>query len=244
MVRAVLVLVWWMAAALPANADPAPHFIVLPGIEGIGPSAHGMAKGLHRCCPGASVELFDWTTGNWFGLLYHLCAWERNQAEARRLAEHIQAIQAEKPSTPIILVGHSGGGAMIVLALEQLPPGCLVRQAILIAPALSPRYPLALALEHATAGIDVFHSSFDCVVLGVFTLCMGTIDREWSFSAGMVGFRPPAGADDASRCLYCAKLRNHGFNSAMCAAGHFGGHFTCTLPSFVAHCVGPVLRPW
>jgi pimeloyl-ACP methyl ester carboxylesterase len=227
---------------MPAVAAPEPHIIVLPGIEGSSPCARGIISGLRQTHPNASYEIYDWTTGHPTYMLYHVCAWNRNQNVASMLAEHIVQLQTQQPNRPIILVGHSGGGAMTIVALEQLPPGHRIQQAILLAPDLAPNHPLATALDRTLQGIDVFHSQLDCVILGAATASVGTIDRVWTPAAGMVGFHVPQSFDEPGASLYATKLHQHGYEVAMSRTGHFGGHFTCTLPEFVNRYVSPAIR--
>jgi pimeloyl-ACP methyl ester carboxylesterase len=242
MLRLGFSLLVWCLVTANATAAPEPHFIVLPGIEGLSPCARGIVSGLRQSHPDATFEVFDWTTGNAARMLYHVQAWQRNQGVAASLADRIAALQMRQPDRPIILVGHSGGGAMAIMALDQLPPGFKIHQAILLAPDLSPFYPLANALDRTVQGIDVFYSNFDCVVLGAATYMVGTIDRVRTPAAGMIGFRQPTSSDFVSTSLYAAKLHQHGYDPAMSLTGHFGGHLTCTLPEFVNRYVNPVLR--
>jgi pimeloyl-ACP methyl ester carboxylesterase len=237
MVRLALPLFVSLAVAAPVTAAD-PHFIVLPGIEGPSPCARGIIAGLRKSYPAATFEVYDWTTGHAYRMLYHVRGWDRNRVVAGQLAQHIVALQAERPDRPLILVGHSGGGAMSVLALEQLPPGVQIQQAILLAPDLSPTHPLTTALDRTVHGIDVFHSPLDCVILGAATVAVGTVDRAHLPGAGMTGFITRS----ADRDAYAAKLHQHGYEVGMAASGHFGGHFTCTLPDFVNHYVSPVVR--
>jgi pimeloyl-ACP methyl ester carboxylesterase len=175
-------------------------------------------------------------------MLYHARAWGRHQAVAGQLASRIVSLQAERPDRPIILVGHSGGGAMAVVALEQLPPGASVHQAILLAPDISPYHCLAAALSRTECGIDLFRSPFDLLALGVGTTLVGTIDRFHGPAAGLVGFHSSGGADEDARFLYSLKLREHPYSPSMVRTGHFGGHFTVTLPDFVSRYVTPTIR--
>jgi hypothetical protein len=131
---------------------------------------------------------------------------------------------------------------MAIMALDQLPEGYRIHQAILLAPDLSPSYPLTNALGRSVHGIDVFYSNLDVFVLGAATYTVGTIDRVWTPAAGMVGFRLPAGLDSESANLYSSKLHQHGYDPAMSLTGHLGGHLTCTLPEFVKSYVGAALR--
>jgi hypothetical protein len=57
-----------------------------------------------------------------------------------------------------------------------------------------------------------------------------------------VGFHTPGNLDDGARFLYSAKLHQHGYNPEMALSGHFGGHFTYTMPEFVKTHVYPLIR--
>ena len=249
MLRLGLLLTCWSVSTLPALAAPEPaqttldpHFIILPGIEGPSLCAKGIIAGLRQTHPNSTYEVFDWTTGHAYRMLYHARAWNRNYSMAGVLAEHIVTLQNQEPFRPIIVIGHSGGGGVTIVALEQLPPGYRIHQAILLAPDLSPEHSLVNSLDHTLVGIDVFHSPLDFLVLGVGTIAVGTIDRARLPAAGMVGFYPPRGLDEGSQFLYASKLHQHTYQPSMSLTGHFGGHFTCTLPEFVNRYVSPVLR--
>ena len=71
--------------------------------------------------------------------------------QARRVAESIRAFQAGHPGDPVFLVAKSGGAGIAVKALEQLDEDS-VERAILLAPALSPRYDLTAALRAVAPG--------------------------------------------------------------------------------------------
>jgi pimeloyl-ACP methyl ester carboxylesterase len=237
-----LVVFFSCLAALEAKAAPEPHFIVLPGIEGPSPCARGIVLGLRQTHPDATFEIFDWTTGSPTRMLYHVQAWNRNVSVAGSLAAHIASLQARQPDRPIVLIGHSGGGAMAIMVLDLLPPSVSVQQVILLAPDISPTYPLSTALERTVQGIDLFYSNLDCFVLGAATYTVGTIDRIRTPAAGMLGFRSPPSSDTIATSLYATKLHQHAYDPAMSLTGHFGGHLTCTLPEFVSRYVSSVLR--
>jgi len=241
MVRFGVALILMIVPIFPLMAVE-PHFIVLPGIEGPSPLARGVVSGLRSTHPSASFEIFDWTTGHAYRMLYHLRDWNRNQIMVDRLAERIVSLQKSQPDQPIVLIGHSGGAALIVLALEKLPKEVQVQQAILLAPDLSPNYPLNTALDRTAYGIDVFHSRFDFLIQGIATRAVGTIDRVHTRGAGMVGFRTAQEWDENSRFLNSYKLRQHDYEMAMALSGHFGGHFTYGMPEFVKRYISPVLR--
>ena len=215
---------------------------MLPGIEGQSLLNHSIARGLADGGVDGAIEIFDWTTGIILRFLYHLRGWRRNVRQAERLVQRIVEYQTAHPDRPVHLIGHSGGGALSVLTLERLPPETSVTGAVLLNAALSPHYDLSAALAHADHGIWNFRSIFDVFFVGIGTVVAGTVDGRHTLSAGMVGFRVPAGLDDARRELYEKRLRDVPFRAAMVADFHFGGHMGPSNRVFVARHVAPLVR--
>ena len=140
--------------------------VVLPGIEGRGALSWSIFQGiLDGGFPGA-VILWDWTTGLWPFFLFHLRAERRNRCMAVELAQMILGYQSEYPGRPVYLVGHSGGAAMAAWAMESLPQGRAVTETIMLGPALSPSYPLGLALQKVQGHLWNFWSPLDLPLLG------------------------------------------------------------------------------
>jgi len=216
--------------------------LVLPGIEGRSFLNHSIARGLADGGVDVAIEIFDWTTGIILRFLYHLRGWRRNIRQAERLVQRIVEYQKSHPGRPVYLIGHSGGGALSVLALERLPPHASVTGAVLLNAALSPHYNLSAALAHAEHGIWNFRSIFDVFFVGIGTAVAGTVDGKYTPSAGMVGFRVPSGLDAASRELYETRLRDVPFRAAMMADFHFGGHMGPSNRVFVARQVAPLIN--
>lgn len=216
--------------------------IVLPGIESQSFLNHSIVWGLSDGGWPGAIEIYDWTTSFTVFFVYHLRARARNRRQAQLIALRIAAYQKEHPGQPVHLIGHSGGGALTVFTLEALPEDHLVTSAILLAPALSPRYPLQHALEHTEHGIWNFWSPLDMIFLGLGTLLLGTIDGKLSLSSGMIGFREPAGINEAEREAYRHKLHQQPYSVRMATAFNLGGHFGCTNRVFVEHWIAPLVR--
>lgn len=215
--------------------------VVLPGIDGLGPLSWGIAIGLaDGGWPGAIV-VHDWTTGLWPLLVYHLRAGRRNRRAANDLAGRIVAYQNEHPGQPVYLVGHSGGGALAIWALEALPCDRTIAGAVLLGPALSPRYPLEGALARVERGIWNFWSPLDCLFLAAGTLALGTIDGRHSISAGCCGFAHPRESDSSTQQNYDGKLRQRRYRLKQARQFHLGGHFGCCNRLFCAETVAPIL---
>src|SRR5262249_46816913 len=146
------------------------------------------------------------------------------------------------PDESVFVVGKSGGAGVAVRALERLDAED-VERAVLLAPALSPRYDLTAALRAVRREIVVFWSPLDLVILGAGTWLFGTIDRVHSFGAGLVGFNVPGRAEtDADRVRQYAKLRQVRWRPRMAGRGHLGGHFGSDHPWFLREWVVPLLR--
>ncbi len=215
--------------------------LILPGIEGESFLNHNIARGLADGGVESAIEIFDWTTGVILLFLYHLRGKRRHTRQAQRLVEQIVAYRQSHPGRPVYLVGHSGGGAMIVLALERLPPEDKVTCAVLLQSALSPDHDLTTALERTERGIWNVRSVLDVFFLGVGTWIMGTLDGRRHSAAGMVGFRQPTGLPLWARELYATKLHEMTFRPAMIADFHVGGHLSVTSRPYLAKNVAPLL---
>ena len=185
----------------------------------------GAEGGPHR------VDVHEW--GHGFGRWHaDLTNVENHRAQAQALADRVVAWRADRPGTPVYLVGKSGGTGVVVRALEELPPNS-VEAAVLLAPALSPGYDLSGALAAVRRELVVFWSPYDVFVLGVGTRLFGTFDRVRSASAGLTGFRDEAGPG--------GKLRQVRWRPKMMATGYFGGHIGPDSPAFLRTYVMPLL---
>jgi hypothetical protein len=162
-----------------------------------------------------------------------------HRAQARAVVEEVLAWRAQRPGTPVYLVGKSGGSGIVVGALEGLPEGS-VEAAVLLAPALSPEYDLSRALGAVRREMVVFWSPLDVVILGAGTWLFKTVDRVRSVGAGMVGFRRPPALDEAGRARY-ARLRQVRWSPGMATTGYLGGHVGPDSPPFLRKYVVPLL---
>jgi pimeloyl-ACP methyl ester carboxylesterase len=235
---------WWCSEfeewLAPERADKG-YTIVLPGVEGTSGRNISIVRGLIDAGHPAAVEVRDWTTGHWPLWPYHLMALERNREQAREIAAQIVKYQDCYPGRPVTLIGHSGGAAIAVLALEALPPERRVMQVVLLAAAISADHDLSTALARTERGIVNFHSWGDVSYLIVGTLALGTIDRQHAISAGASGFHVPENLTDDQRRLYETRLHQVPYRLAMLRSYNTGGHFSPTNRKFVAEWVAPRL---
>jgi len=206
---------------------------ILPGIQGKSPMEFSVARGLVDGDVPLGIEVFDWTTRLWPLFLFHLRAgfWQRWMA--KRLAAKITDYQRRYPNRPVILIGHSGGGAVSLRTAEHLPQENRLAGVILLAPAISPFYDVRPALQ-STAEVWNFFSPLDALFLGVGTLAAGTCDGWHLFSAGASGF---LGRSKARPGLHQA-----GYRPEMLTAWNGGGHFGCVNRVFVGSHIAPLVQ--
>lgn len=186
------------------------------------------------------VKIVPWGHG-WGRWHADLTRTANRDAQAAVFATEVAAFRARPggDAVPVCLVAKSGGSGVVVKALERLPDDS-VDTAVLIAPALSPRYDLTRALRAVRHEMVVFWSPLDVIVLGAGTRVFGTIDRVKTVSAGLVGFRPPGAPDDVQRTQY-AKLRQVRWRPGMASTGYLGGHVGPDSPAFLRKYVVPLL---
>jgi len=209
--------------------------IVLPGIEGRGVLNEAITRGLNDGGVGCAIEIYDWTSS--LGPLYNLRAEKHNLKKAGELAKRITRYRLAYPDRPVILVGHSGGGAMGVWALESLEPNREIDGLILLNVSLSPSYDLSKAITHTRRGIVNIYSKLDWFLLGVGTSVYGTMDGKHEASAGMTGFIIPEGTPEAY-----VKFFQMGWTRKMADTGHIGGHFSSSTSKFIARYVAPLVK--
>lgn len=205
----------------------------------------------------SKLAVLDIPWGHGFGRWHaDLTRVANRDAWAGAMAKAVERFHDRYPNLPVYLIGKSGGTGIVVKALERVAAGT-VERAILLAPALSPQYDLAAALRGVHRDIVVFWSPLDVVILGAGTRIFGTIDRERSISAGLVGFRVPKPLQPAPKQSSAtgavasgstggdeyAKLRQIRWQPQMIRTGYFGGHLGPDSPAFLRMYVAPLLRP-
>jgi pimeloyl-ACP methyl ester carboxylesterase len=217
------------------------YTIVLPGIEGESLLNQDIAWGLADVGLPHAIEIYDWTTRNSLSFISHLRSWHRNRQQASQIAARIQAYQTAYPARPVHLIGHSGGGALALLALAALPSTQCVTSAILLAPAVSRSFNLTAALRRTEWGIWNFSTPLDILYLRAATCVVGTLDRRYTVAAGASGFSRPEGLTPAERELYQSRLHERPYHLRMAASFNLGGHFGCTNRVFAAEWLAPLL---
>jgi pimeloyl-ACP methyl ester carboxylesterase len=215
--------------------------LVLGGVGGLDWVGFNMRRAARAARLPCAVESFRW--GHGFGRWYaDLTNVTHGGLQAARVAEAIRRFRAEHPGEPVFVVGKSGGAGIAAWALERLEPETLER-AVLLSPALSPRYDLTAALRAVKRDIVVYWSPLDVVFLGAGTRLFGTIDGVRTRGAGLLGFAVPRPDDpDEERRRQYAKLRQVRWRPRMAGLGHLGGHFGADQRRFLLKYVLPLLR--
>lgn len=222
-------------ATRPADRPDA-YVLHVPGIAGETSIDHMLVGGLLEGGFGGRTEIYDWTGEN--KGIAALVNRERNDQEARRIADKVIALRRRHPAATIMLTGHSGGTGLVVFALEKLPADVTVDGVLLLSPALSPAYDLSAALARVRGRMYVFSSTMDVFVLGLGTKVFGTIDRKQGDSAGRVGFVKPTDAADPGQY---DKLVSCPYDKAWLPYGNLGDHVTVMSRSFSRHILTPLV---
>jgi hypothetical protein len=183
------------------------------------------------------IVTVEWSHG--FGrIIADQIGYAHARAQGEHLAQIVCQFEAEHPGVPVYLTAHSAGSAVLITALENLPPNS-VEHAFLLAPSLSAAYDVRPALLAVKLGLHVFYSRRDTAYLGVWTGILGNSDRHWGPSSGRIGFQcAPTCSEDAS--LY-AKLYQRAWEPSDRAAGNDGKHYGDYQPDFVRLHIVPFL---
>ena len=225
---------------LPMLSNVAPFgrnvtMIYVPGIGGFGRDDRMWLNGLKVGGYSGKTEVWNWTGR--LRPISALWAHARQRAQARLIADRVRKLRSESPATELVLVGHSAGTGLVIMALEDLPTDAQVDEVVLLAPALSRSYDLTRALRHVRGHADVFCSERDTLVLAVGTFLFGTVDGIHGEAAGHGGFVKPRRASNGAY----AKLAVHPFSNDRWLYGDDGGHAGILAPGVAAAIVAPLL---
>lgn len=149
----------------------------------------------------------------------------------------MRKLRGESLAEPVVLVGHSAGAGLVVMALEDLPRDSQVDGVVLLAPALSRTYDLTRALRRVRGHADVFYSERDTLVLAVGTFLFGSVDGVHGEAARHGGFGKPQGSSNGAY----AKLSVHPFSNDRRLYGDDGDHEGILTPGVTAALVAPLL---
>ena len=220
--------------------------MILPGIEGPSPLNEDVRRGLIAAgCPRA-MPIRSW--GNPLPLLgVPLKQFDLLGAHlaAEDIRDELVRYQTKHPGVPVYLVGHSGGGGIVVLVAEKMPDGHSLTGLLLLSASISSAHDLTEALQHLDNGIVNFYNKEDAAMLGVATTLFSNIDGLHGPSAGLLGFDWPAESDSDERKTAYGKLYQIQLKPGMLRQTG-DPHTVATRPSFVATYVAAWTngQPW
>jgi pimeloyl-ACP methyl ester carboxylesterase len=213
--------------------------LMADGVGGLDLCGTGLNHAAAKAGSSHQVRMVPW--GHGFGHWHQdLTNVENHKKWAHWIADEVAAYRSDHASSPVYLVGKSGGTGVVVKALEFMPAD-LVESAVLISSALSPDYDLSRALKSVRCDMTVFWSPLDWIVLGAGTRIFGTVDRKNKVSAGLVGFRRPKDLDESGTAQY-HKLKQIRWTPGMASTGYLGGHVGPDSPAFLRRYVLPLLE--
>ena len=214
----------------PAPSQAEGRVLILPGVGNTRFHLAAFVAAAQAQLPRFDVEVRPW--GVPFMTIHNLRAQERNAATVQRIAEEIAAWRRAHPDAPFYLVGYSGGGGMATLVAAALPDDVHIDRLVLVAPAISPDFPLAEeVLPHVREHVVNYASERDLQV-GWGTRTFGTIDRKNTASAGSIGF-------DATH----ERLLEYRWSEVDAPLGHAGNHLAYLHPRWQAAKLLPALDP-
>jgi pimeloyl-ACP methyl ester carboxylesterase len=206
------------------------RMLILPGVGNTRFQLNGFVEAAEQQLPEFDIEVRTW--GVRFMTIHNLRAHERNVATAEAIAAEIAEWRRANPDTPFYLVGYSGGGGMVTLVTAALPDDVSIDRLVLVAPAISPDYPLEReVLPHVREHVVSYASERDLQV-GWGTRTFGTIDRKNTASAGAIGFAAPH-----------ERLLEYRWSAADLAVGHAGNHLAYLSGRWQAAKLLPALDP-
>lgn len=206
------------------------RLLILPGVGNTRFHLAGFVAAAEAELPRFDVEVRPW--GVPFMTIHNLRNYEHNEATAAAIAAEIADWRRAHPDAPFYLVGYSGGGGMATLVTAALPEGVSIDRLVLVAPAISPNFPLAgEVMPHVREYVVNYASERDLQV-GWGTRTFGTIDRKNTASAGAVGFAAPH-----------VRLLEYRWSEADAPFGHAGNHLAYLSARWQAAKLLPALDP-
>ena len=206
------------------------RLLIMPGVGNTRFHLAGFVAAAEAELPRFDVDVRTW--GVPFMTIYNLRNYEHNEATASSIAAEIALWRRAHPDEPFYLVGYSGGGGMATLVTAALPDDVSIDRLVLVAPAISPDYPLGTKVMPHVREYVVNYASERDLQVGWGTRTFGTIDRKNTASAGAIGF---ASAHE--------RLLEYRWSPADAAVGHAGNHLAYLSARWQAEKLLPALDP-
>lgn len=213
--------------------------IYCPGAGNVDFGDAGIREGLNAAGYPGEVATYVWTISfnPAIDQVVRVNARLRASALARQIEDYIdQYVKNADGGAPpqLNLVGLSAGSGVAIWALEDLKPGYMVDNVILLGSSLWYRYDVGQALPRIRGKIYNYYSPNDIVLAGPMKV-FGTIDGVFADDgAGAVGLRPEKGADRIVNIPWKPDYEKYGY---------YGGHMDSTSPMFVRRVLSQHLLP-
>lgn len=206
-------------------------------IDGAGNWGYGVADikmGLRRAGYRGNILIFPWSP-TFNPALDQTIGRPVARARGADLGKEITRYLTKFPENQVNIISLSAGTGVAAWACENVKPPAKLHSVIMLGSSLSSTYDMAKALPNVEGGIYVYHSPHDLILQGpVRTL--GTIDGALGVEpAGLVGLRPPAGAQ--------GKIRNIRWTSNYERWGWTGSHTDATSEPFVRYELSKYIVP-
>jgi pimeloyl-ACP methyl ester carboxylesterase len=157
----------------------------------------------------------------------------RSKGVGKALANRIEKVRKADPEARIVVIGLSAGTAVVLSALEQLPPGVQVDYAVLLSPSVSAEHDLTKAMDHVRRRLYATSSSRDALLA---TLAVNA-DGKSGPPAGESGFRV-ARRGEKTEAAY-SRVVNIRWQPRYMAFDWEGGHTSVTHSGVVAALIAP-----
>lgn len=206
------------------------------GINDIWLVSTGWGLGLRAAGLPHRVVHFRWQQGLRATLTFaDLWRTAHHRTSADRLAGLIRETLRDCPDGPVHVLAHSAGTGITAYALESLREDEAITSTVFVGSGLSPGYDLTESLNRCRVGILSVESWLDWFFLGLGTCLLGTCDRRFGPSAGMVGFKHPTAGP-------YQKLYTLRWSPWHVRQGWVGGHLTQASPWFVSRTLADWVR--
>ncbi|MDD4891280.1 MAG: hypothetical protein PHU85_15270 [Phycisphaerae bacterium] len=219
--------------------------LILPGIEGPSPNSGGIRNGLMDAGLPQAMEIYNWGGLGGGAYAFHI---DKSRKKAGEIVARIELYRQWHPGQPVVVIGHSGGGAIAVFVADAMGEGVRLRKGkplsglVTLAPAVSPTYNLSEAMIGCGGRMLNCYTSTD-VGLRTLTTLGRNFDGVPGATAGQSGFKLPEGAPEARREAF-DNLRQIEWSASMMKQGNVGGHSGWTSPKWVAKELAPIIRQW
>jgi len=191
-----------------------------------------VSAGLREAGDKGDFETFVWSSG--LGPAHDHLLVAGNKSLGRRLARKVEKLRQGAPNARINVIALSAGTSVVLNALEQLKPGVVVDNVVLLSSSASGSRDLTPLMHHVRGRLYATCSTNDGILSGLIT----NADHKGGDPAGLSGFRPPRNNSPATRAAYSRVVNLH-WKPAYLAYDWNGGHTAATNRKFIAAVIAP-----